>query len=247
MKIRFEGMTAGFTTFWWGDRGFSSLLVLLLCSQFLSPALDAFLGQIIVGIFFTLLLVSGLSEVSSRMLPRIGVGLLVATAIFLHWLEDVSPSRAVSCWLAFLSLLYFLLLTWVVLRRVFRDGPVTSSRVLGAVSAYILLAITWSSLYQLIELLHPGSFHLPETAFSQAERSLKINMTYFSFITLTTLGYGDITPLHPAARLFVIMEALLGQLYPATLLARLVSQEISSRQDLNQQLGSTGNKPDSNG
>jgi len=247
MNKRFEGITARFTSFWWGDRGFSSLLALLLCSLFLSPALDALLGQIIVGIFFTLLLVSGISEVSSHILPRIGAGLLVGTAIVLHWVEDVSPSRAVSCWLAFLALLYFMLLTWVVLRRTFQDGPVTSSRVRGAVAAYILLAITWSYLYQLIELLLPGSFHLTETAFSPGERSLKIDLTYFSFITLTTLGYGDITPLHPTARLFVIMEALLGQLYPATLLARLVSLEISSRQGLEQPLDSTGNKPDGNG
>ena len=230
MGNQLKGITARFTSFWWGDRGFSSLLALLLCSLFLAPALDALLGQIIVGIFFTLLLVSGISEVSSQILPRIGAGLLVVIAIVLHWVEDVSPNRAVSCWLVFIALLYFMLLTWVVLRRTFRNGPVTPSRVRGAVAAYILLAITWSSLYQFIELRIPGAFHLTETAFFPAERSLKINLTYFSFITLTTLGYGDITPLHPAARLFVIMEALLGQLYPATLLARLVSLEIMHRE-----------------
>ena len=230
MGNQFKGIMARFTSFWWGDKGFSSLLALLLCSMFLAPALDALLGQLIVGIFFTLLLVSGISEVSSHILPRIGAGLLVGTAIVLHWLEDVSPSRVLSCWLAILSLLYFILLTWVVLRRTFRDGPVTPSRVRGAVAAYILLAITWSSLYQLIEILLPGSFHLAESAFSHGERYLQINLTYFSFITLTTLGYGDITPLHPLARLSVIMEALLGQLYPATLQARLVSLEIVHRE-----------------
>jgi uncharacterized membrane protein SirB2 len=247
MNKRFVGIAARFTSFWWGDKCFSVLLALLLCSLFLTPTLDTLLGQIIVGIFFTLLLVSGLSEVSSRMLPRIGAGLLVLTAIVLHWLEDVSPGPALSCWLTLISLIYFILLTWVVMRRAFRDGPVTTSRVRGAVSAYILLAITWSYIYQLIELIVPGSFHLTEMPFSLGERYLKINLTYFSFITLTTLGYGDITPLHPTARLFVIMEALLGQLYPATLLARLVSLEISSRQGLEQPLDATGNKPDSQG
>jgi hypothetical protein len=56
--------------------------------------------------------------------------------------------------------------------------------------------------------------------------------TYFSFVTLTTVGYGDITALHPIARMFVIFEALFGQLYPATLLARLVSLEVMHRQEL---------------
>jgi hypothetical protein len=57
----------------------------------------------------------------------------------------------------------------------------------------------------------------------------KENLTYFSFVTLTTLGYGDIAAVHPVARMFVVFEALVGQLYPATLLARLVSLEISNR------------------
>jgi hypothetical protein len=68
---------------------------------------------------------------------------------------------------------------------------------------------------------------------------LQETFAYFSFVTLSTLGYGDITAVHPVSRMFVIMEALVGQLYPATLLARLVSLEISNRQ----QSGSTAVLP----
>ena len=224
-----EGITARFISFWWGDNGFLSLLVLLLFSVFCAPVFDDILGQILISLFFSLLLLSGVYEVSSHIAPRILAGMVAVTAIALRWLQNVFPSLELSYWLLSLSLVYFLLLTWVVLRRVYQDGPVASKRLRWALVAYILLAITWSYIYQLIELRLPGSFIISAALLSQGEHSLQLNLTYFSFVTLTTLGYGDITPLHPTARIFAIMEALLGQLYPATLLARLVSLEIIGR------------------
>lgn len=226
-----EGITARFISFWWGDNGFLSLLLLLLVSVFCAPVFDDILGQLLISILFSLLLLSGISEVSSNVAPRLIAGTVAVTTIALRWLQNVFPSLQLTYWLLSLSLLYFLLLTWVVLRRVYMDGSVASSRVRWAVVAYILLAITWSYIYQLIELSLPGSFVISPLLASNGEHALQLNLTYFSFITLTTLGYGDITPLHPTARIFAIMEALLGQLYPATLLARLVSLEIISRQE----------------
>jgi hypothetical protein len=239
-------MTVRFTSFWRGDGAFSALLALLFASYFLAPLIEGVIGQLLLSIFFTLLLVSGISEVSRNILHRILAGLVAAFAIILHWVQDLNPHVELAFWLALSSLLYFLLLTWVVLRRAFQAGPVSSHRVREAVAAYILLAISWSYIYQLIEILSPGAFNLTVAAGAAGERHLQVSLTYFSFVTLTTLGYGDITPLHSSARMFVIMEALMGQLYPATLLARLVSLEMSSRQDSNRQMGSMGNKPDSN-
>ncbi len=218
-----------FNAFWWGDKGLSALLGLLLFGFFLEPLTDTVLGRTVVSVFFTLLLVSGVANVSSRLFPRICSGLVAGVAIVLHWVRDSAPTRELSTWLLVFSLVYFLLLTWVVLHRAFRAGPVTPDRVRGAVAAYLLLAITWSLLYQLIELRIPGSFNLPPSNTFAGARDPQHYLTYFSFVTLTTLGYGDITPAHPTARMFVIIEALMGQLYPATMLARLVSLEITGR------------------
>jgi hypothetical protein len=130
-----------------------------------------------------------------------------------------------------MSLLFFVLLTGTLLLRVFRDdGQVTRYRVRGAVAAYLLVGLTFSHLFQVFDISVPGAFsmsaaHPLDTAVRQED------FTYFSFVTLTTLGYGDFTAIHPTARMFVIMEALMGQLYPATLLARLVSLEIAGRQE----------------
>jgi len=225
-----KGVTERFKEFWWGERGLTALLAFLFCSYFLAPLLNSVLGSILIGVFFTLLLVSGVANISTHLLPRLGAGLIAASAIILHWLQDIYPSPLLTGGKALFSLLYFLLLTGIVLHRSFRDGPVTADRVRGAIAAYILLAITWSYLYELIELVNPGAFTLPPS-FRPGEDDPHFDLTYFSFITLTTLGYGDITPLHPTARMFVIMEALMGQLYPATLLARLVSLELAGKDE----------------
>jgi hypothetical protein len=229
MEKPLTGAAARFTGFWWSDGGFFPLLVFLLVSSFLVPTIDSLAGRLIIGIFFTLLLVSGVANISTNPYVRIGAGLLAGVAILLHWLADIMPSRELACWQTASSLIYFALLTWVVLRRAFSGGTVTFGRIKEAVAAYILLAITWSYFYQITELLIPGAFALTNPAVSLEGDYLRPTLTYFSFITLTTLGYGDIVPVNHPARLFVIVEALMGQLYPATLLARLVSLEIVHR------------------
>jgi voltage-gated potassium channel Kch len=118
----------------------------------------------------------------------------------------------------------------VILKQVFQDGPVTVAKIKGAVAVYIMIGFTWSYIYRLIDLQVPMAFNLPTSLTSPDEAKNSADLTYFSFVTLTTLGYGDITAAHPLSRMFVIIEALIGQLYPATLLARLVSLEIMNRE-----------------
>lgn len=217
--------------YWWGERGLTALLLLLFLAIFLAPLFESFIGKALVGVFFTLLLVSGIASVSSRLAPRIAAGLVAGAAIVLSVLREYYPGKALMSWWAFFSLFYFVLLTWVLLRQVFRDGEVTVVRVRGAVAAYILVGITFGFLYQLLELRLGTAFNLPATAGGPGDYGHDSHLLYFSFVTLTTVGYGDITAVHPVARMFVIIEALIGQLYPATLLARLVSLEIASRQE----------------
>lgn len=115
----------------------------------------------------------------------------------------------------------------VIGRAVFRAGRVTVHRVQGAVVLYLNIALFFFTIYRLIALLVPNAFTgLPA---SGAEHGSGATLLYFSFTTLTTVGYGDITPLHPLARNMANLEAVIGQLFPATLLARLVSLEIAHR------------------
>ncbi len=217
------------TSFWWGDKGLSAFLILLFVSLFLGPFIESVLMRIISSLFFSFLLISGVVTISSLPLPRFIAGMVAVAAIILRWMDRFTENKAVAVWSAATSLLFLAFLTGVLLIRVFQDDKqVTLHRVKGAVAVYILFGITWSMLYQFLDLSITGAFSL-SVAHHIDTMTRQETFTYFSFVTLTTLGYGDVTAIHPTVRMFVIMEALMGQLYPATLLARLVSLEISSR------------------
>lgn len=117
-------------------------------------------------------------------------------------------------------------LAFVVSRRVFSPGRVTYHRIIGAILVYLSIAVTFVAIYTVVGLLFPGAFSGLSIMDDDSRAS---NLVYFSFVTLTSTGYGDIFPIHPIARSFCNLETIIGQLYPATLLARLVSLEIEGR------------------
>jgi len=106
---------------------------------------------------------------------------------------------------------------------------VTPETVAGALCAYVLFGLVWAGFYSLIELAEPGSIRLTEAA-RQSAQALWSELAYFSFVTQTTLGYGDVLPVSPPARSFAAVQALLAQIYLATLVARLVAVAVSRRQ-----------------
>ena len=231
MKTSMSGYFRKFNTFWWGDRGLSAFLLLLFVSLFLSPFLDSLLLRFISSLFFSLLLIAGAVNITSKPLPRFIVGIVAVVAILLRWADKFSDTPALAVWSTAATLLFFVLLAGAMLIRVFSsEGRVTIHQIQGAVAVYLLVGLTWSFIYQLCDITQAGAFNLPATHHLDPE-SRQEEFTYFSFVTLTTLGYGDITPVHPIVRMFVILEALLGQLFPATLLARLVSLELIHRQE----------------
>jgi len=117
------------------------------------------------------------------------------------------------------------LVCWILIVQVFRPGNVTHVRVQGAIAVYLLLGLGWAQAYKIVSYLRPDSFQSAVANFSSG-----VNWHYFSFVTLTTLGYGDIVPIRPLARSLAIGEALTGQLYLTVLIARLVALEVMSLQ-----------------
>ena len=120
-----------------------------------------------------------------------------------------------------------LTLAIVVARAVFAPGKVNFHRVIGAILLYLNIGLIFVALYCFVALLEPNAFGglLPLSD----NLAIAGNLIYFSFVTLTSVGYGDIVPLHPFARGLANIEAIIGQLYPATLLARLVTLELEHR------------------
>lgn len=109
-----------------------------------------------------------------------------------------------------------------------RSRRVNMDVVFGACCVYLLIGLIWASLYQVTEAAAPGSFDFGPLA-GGADGAEEGRLAYFSFITMTTVGYGDVTPLAPVARTLAAMQGLVGQLYLAIVIARLVGLEISTR------------------
>ena len=134
-----------------------------------------------------------------------------------HWLLG---------WDILLSLVVLIAFVGLTIKYVYKEGPVTSERIQAAVAAYLLITIAFALGYILISFLIPGAFKFPDKAPNIGDPRFGYIFHYFSISTITTLGYGDMVPVHPFSRTFATVEALVGQLYPALLLARLVSLSV---------------------
>ena len=216
--------------FWGEEHSLTALLILLIVEVFIViPTTRA--GQalaLISVIVFSFLLLAGLLTMARHRILQVVSGVFVLSAIGVRLARSVFGVSGLLQWDALLSILSVIGMVIVVLWQVYREGPVTGLRVRGAVAAYLLIAILFAYIYTLIAYLVPGAFQLPAWL-SQAGSEQAEAFFYFSMVALTTVGFGDITAIHPVARSLVMLEALIGQLYPAILLARLVTLEIETR------------------
>jgi hypothetical protein len=210
--------------FWSTESGLTGLLIFSLGYLIVLNSLSEFsFGRLAARLFFSLIIVAGvLATFKQRWLHGFAIFLAVAS-LALNWVEEIRPGGALTTLNTGLSLIYLGFLLAMVAAQVFGEGPVSGHRIRGAIVVYLLLGGLWALLYQLVALTIPQAFRLPEGMAGGDPDALQRLMTYYSFITLTTTGYGDITPVHPVARTLSMLEALVGQLYPAITLARLVS------------------------
>jgi hypothetical protein len=215
---------AAFSPVWWQERGLTAMLAFLVLALFIGAPLSHVLGQLPFDIFFSLLLVSGVVAFSRRRWLAGAVALSGVFGLALRWARFESGREVANAGETWLSLLTMLILTGLVLEHVFREGSITGDRIRGAIAAYLLLGLVWTFAYILVEHFSPGAIQS-----SGAASKDNAHFAYFSFVTLTTLGYGDIVPVHPLARTLAIGEALVGQLYLAILIGRLISLQIAAR------------------
>jgi hypothetical protein len=121
--------------------------------------------------------------------------------------------------------------TWVVARAVFAPGPVTYHRLVGTLLLYLVIGVTFAGLYETVGLLVAHPFRgMPHR---QDGPAVVAHMLYFSFMTLTSTGFGDVVPLHPLTRGLTTLEAAIGQLFPPTIIARMVTLELAHRRNGN--------------
>ena len=148
------------------------------------------------------------------------VGSLLANAIAI-WFRIYSDTLVIDYVSAGATIFSIAALTWVVAGTVFSEGRMNVLRLTGAIVMYLNVAILFTAVYRLIARVAPGSFSGISVNFDRL-KSLG-DLMYFSMSTLTTVGYGDIAPVNPIARSLANLEALIGQLYPAIIVARIVT------------------------
>ena len=209
--------------FWNEDSGLTSIFILLCISNFL---VIPFFNQrltilILIRITWFLLLVAGITTMAvnraqMRKLSIIPILLVVVSALkiildfkFLVYIDFV------------IEFSVFALLIGMVLIKVFEGGSVTIHRVVGSIVAYMLIGNVWAIIFQFLYIQIPGSIQIP-AVYTEPGVPNSVFL-YFSYTTLTTTGYGEILPVHAAARTLVIIEQLIGVLYPVVLIGRLVS------------------------
>ena len=212
---------------WQSQANLSFFLALLVVVAFVLPSMGFGANDIKLysDLAFSLLLLSGVAIAWGRRKLFLVAGFVGSAALAVRWMAFFTPTAALQLWSDQWSLAAILLIAVVLLLQVFREGPVTHSRIQGAIAVYLLFGIGWAHAYHIAETLHPGSFATTAAAMSNVS-----DWVYYSFVTLTTVGYGDITPARPIARTLSIGEALTGQLYLAVLIARLVAMEVVSWQ-----------------
>jgi hypothetical protein len=178
-------------------------------------------ARYLLGILFAVTPLAGVYAVSDNrriMVAATILGLPALIAVIGHFFLNLALIRD-ELYLS-LIVVYYVFTTAAVIRHLFRRRKVDADTIITAVSAYLMIGLSFAVTYMLVALRDPGAF-----VQSTVTRALEWqDLFYFSFVTLTTLGYGDITPIVSHARSLAIFESVCGVIYMSTLIARLVSE-----------------------
>jgi hypothetical protein len=208
---------------WKNDKGFIWMLVITVLSLVTSQLTEGVIweSKFIARLSFFLFT---LIAVKSSALSVIGKSTGYAIASMLLLLA-IALTRTETYWLMLLYTVcvtgYMIFIIGLVVNQIFTGESITVNKILGGVATYILIGHVWASLYLTIYIIQPSSFQHGGELIKHGE-VLK-HLSYFSFVTLTTIGYGDIIAVGTAARILAILEGLIGQLFPAIFIAKLVS------------------------
>ncbi len=204
------------------------LVGLVLLIFVMTPLVEqGVIGQLAAGVLWALpgllavLVVSGNPAAVAVILAATAGGL--ATAL----IDRSSVSSAVAA--RGFAIVALAVLGVVVARAVFGPGQVTWHRIRGGIALYLIVALLFAHLYGLLAALVPEAISTVSMGLNPHAVFYRGRLLYFSLVTLTTTAYGDILPVHPVARSLATLESVTGQLFPATLLARLVSLELQGR------------------
>ncbi len=205
---------------------FLFLLISIIGFLLLGPIFEEFIKiRIIMDIFLTITLISGIYAISKRKSIVIVAAFLTLPLFMSTWsnyfVENSSINFIGNCF----GILFAAFTLIVIFSFIFRENEVTLNVICAAIVVYLLAAIMWAFIFTVLENIQPGSFTLAEG--HMKFKDSRFLFIYYSFVTITTLGYGDIYPLTSKACSLSFLEAVFGQMYLAVIIARLVGIQIT--------------------
>lgn len=227
----------GIKNFFFGRYG--TLLLALVMLMLMQLTVDTTVGKYLLEAIFIAVLFTGLRAIETNkglfrfdvILLLVGVALSIAGTV-----TNNTPLFFIgnTC-----RVVFMIMVALTILIDLFRGRKVSGDTLAGAVCVYLLIAVIWGYFFLLIEVLVPGSF-----SFTQGHARMQLWISqeffpffYFSMVTITTVGYGDMSPVSTEAQTFATIEALIGQIYLTILVARLVGMYMFNQQDDNANSG----------
>ena len=204
---------------------FLNLLIYILVLIAIQP-IDEAIGEfgLLLDIIVSVILLSAIYAVSHKNMHTI-IGILLAVPLLASmWTRQLVEIRWMEIPETIFGLAFFIFIIVIILQFIFNEDEINRDLIAGAAAVYLLLAIAWAYAYRIIDVLQPGSF-----AIADAQNVTYSIALYYSFVTITTLGYGDIFPITTAAKSCAILEAIVGQLYLVITIALLVSVHVSQK------------------
>jgi Ion channel len=229
-----ESIFGYLTQSWSEERKLTGLVIALTFDTVIGYPLVSVIGsnvaiQLTNDLVICAILLLGLFALTRHKVTRMVLGGIILIVISIRSARFVFGAHWLLGWDILLSLGPVIAFVSFTMRYVNEEGPVTSQRIQAAVAAYLLITIAFALGYMLIAFRIPGAFTFPDKQPEIGDPRFGYIFHYFSMVTITTLGYGDIVPFHPFSRTLATIEALVGQLYPAILLARLVSLSVAHK------------------
>ena len=209
------------------ERRFIILFVSLLTMILVTPLVQGFVGiHIVWNIFLSAILLSGVHAVSGRRRNVYIASLLALPMLVSVWSEYFVENKYVVIVGTLCGVVFFAYMIVNILLFIYKQDEVTRDLIVGAAVVYLLMAMMWTFLYRVVEMAYPGSFTIAATDIHE-----RLRFTYFSLVTITTLGYGDIVPTTGLASSLATLEAVVGQLYLVTTVAWLVGVRVSQSRE----------------
>jgi hypothetical protein len=205
---------------------FLFLTVLIVALIVLGPFIEDFTGlKLSMNLFFSIIFITTIYAASQKRNHIIIAVILVIPALFALWSKEIAISNTYITIGYICGLILFAFAVITILKYIFSHQVVARQTISAAVVVYLLIALMWTFIYRLIAILYPSSFAIAHGKLLDAENIY----LYFSLVTITTLGYGDITPIGSQAISLAVLEAITGQIYLVVVVAWFVGMYVSRK------------------